>query len=58
MGSFLSRIVIFRQQFATEMGFFIPTVQLSDSALISPSQYVIKLKGDEIARGEILIDYF
>ncbi len=57
-GKLISRIVIFRRQYAQEMGFVIPSIRLRDAAMLGTNQYVIKLKGEEIARGEILIDYF
>ncbi|MDD3170123.1 MAG: flagellar biosynthesis protein FlhA, partial [Eubacteriales bacterium] len=57
-GSFIDRIVIFRKQFALEMGIVIPTVRLRDNGLINPNQYLIKIKGEEIARGEVLVDYY
>jgi len=57
-GSFIDRIVIFRKQFAVEMGVVVPTVRLRDNGLINPNQYLIKIKGEEVARGEVLVDYF
>lgn len=57
-GSFIDRIVIFRKQFAQEMGVVIPTVRLRDNGLINPNQYLIKIKGEEVARGEVLVDYY
>ena len=40
------------------MGFVIPSIRLRDSSGLSINQYCIKIKGEEVARGEILIDYF
>ncbi|MDF3001267.1 MAG: flhA [Bacillota bacterium] len=57
-GSFIDRIVIFRKQFAMEMGVVVPTVRLRDNGLINPNQYLIKIKGEEVARGEVLVDYY
>ncbi len=57
-GKLINRIVIFRRQFAQEMGFVIPSVRLRDSSSLNTNQYVIKIKGEEVARGEILIDYY
>ena len=39
-------------------GFVIPSIRLRDSSGLSINQYCIKIKGEEVARGEILIDYF
>ena len=57
-GGFIDRIVIFRKQFAQDMGVVVPTVRLRDNGLINPNQYLIKIKGEEVARGEVLVDYF
>ncbi|MBR3839547.1 MAG: flagellar biosynthesis protein FlhA [Erysipelotrichales bacterium] len=57
-GSLIDRIVMFRKQFAQEMGIVVPSVHLKDSAGINPNQYVINLKGEEVARGDILVGYY
>ncbi len=57
-GKMLNRIVIFRRQYAQEMGFVIPSVRLRDSSSLNTNQYVIKIKGEEVARGEILVDHY
>ncbi len=57
-GNFLDRVVMFRKQYALEMGIVIPPVQLKDSGLINPNQYSICIKGEEVARGDILVDHF
>ena len=57
-GRLISRIVIFRRQYAQDMGFVIPSIRLRDSSSLGPSQYSIRIKGEEVAGGEILIDYF
>ncbi|HEX3037497.1 MAG TPA: flagellar biosynthesis protein FlhA [Oscillospiraceae bacterium] len=56
--SFIDRLVTFRRQFALEMGTVIPAVRLRDNGMLTPNQYLIKIKGEEVSRGEILIDYF
>ena len=57
-GRLISRIVIFRRQYAQDMGFVIPSIRLRDSSGLSTNQYCIKIKGEEVARGEILVDYY
>lgn len=56
--SFIERLVAFRKQFALEMGTVIPAVRLRDNGMLNPNQYIIKIKGEEVSRGEILIDYY
>ena len=57
-GNFLDRVVMFRKQYALEMGIVIPPVQLKDSGQINPNQYSICIKGEEVARGDILVDHY
>ncbi|ADL05974.1 flagellar biosynthesis protein FlhA [Lacrimispora saccharolytica] len=57
-GKMINRIVIFRRQYAQDMGFVIPSVRLRDSSSLNTNQYIIKIRGEEVARGEILVDYY
>lgn len=57
-GKLINRIVIFRRQYAQDMGFVIPSVRLRDSSSLNTNQYIIKIKGEEVAKGEILVDYY
>lgn len=57
-GKLISRIVIFRRQYAQDMGFVIPSIRLHDGAALGTNQYVIRIRGEEVARGEILVDYY
>lgn len=57
-GKLISRIVIFRRQYAQDMGFVIPSIRLHDGAALGTNQYIIKIRGEEVARGEILVDYY
>lgn len=57
-GHFIDRVVMFRKQFAMDMGMVIPSVRMTDNPEINPNQYVIKIKGEEVARGEILSDHY
>lgn len=57
-GKLINRIVIFRRQYAQEMGFVIPTVRLHDGSMLGTNQYIIRIKGEEVAKGEILVDYY
>ncbi len=57
-GSFIDRVVMFRKQFAIDMGMVVPSVRMRDNGQLNPNQYTIKLKGEEIARGEVLVDHY
>lgn len=57
-GTFIERVVIFRKQFALDMGMVFPSVRMRDNQHINPNQYVIKIKGEVVAQSEILIDHY
>lgn len=57
-GNFIERVVIFRKQFALDMGMVIPSVRMTDNPEINPNMYIIKIKDEEVARGEILVDHY
>ena len=57
-GRMIDRIVIFRRQYAQEMGLVIPSIRLRDSSSLNTNQYLIKIRGEEVAKGEILVDYY
>ena len=57
-GNFIDRVVMFRRQFAQDIGMVIPSVRLRDNGYLNPNEYVVKLKGEEVARGEILVEYY
>ena len=56
--AFVDRVVMLRKQFALDMGFVFPSVRLRDNTMLAPNQYIIKIKGEEVARGEVLVDYY
>jgi flagellar biosynthesis protein FlhA len=57
-GSTIERVVLFRKQFAQEMGMVFPSVRMRNNPEINPNQYLIKIKGEEVTRGEILTDHY
>ena len=57
-GTFIERVVIFRKQFAIDMGMVFPSIRMRDNQHINPNQYVIKIKGETVAEGEILMDHY
>ncbi|MGD9559831.1 MAG: flagellar biosynthesis protein FlhA [Oscillospiraceae bacterium] len=57
-GSFVDRVVMFRKQFAQEMGMVVPSVRLKDSGQLNPNQYAIRFKGEQVATGDVLIDHY
>ncbi len=57
-GMLIERIVIFRKQFAIDMGMVFPSVRMRDNQHINPNQYVIKIKGEVVAQAEVLVDHY
>jgi flagellar biosynthesis protein FlhA len=52
-GDLLERVRAVRRQTAQERGFIIPSVHIRDNLEIKPQEYLIRIKGVEIARGEV-----
>lgn len=57
-GDLLDRIIMIRRQCAVEMGFIVPPVRIRDNMQLKPSAYVIKIKGTDIAAGELMLDNY
>ena len=57
-GKLISRVIIFRRQYAQDMGFVIPSIRMHDSSTLGTNQYSIRIKGEVVAQGEILVDYY
>ncbi|CUA80092.1 FHIPEP family [Anoxybacillus suryakundensis] len=57
-GDLLDRIVMIRRQLALELGIVIPVVRIRDNIQLQPNEYRLKIKGNEVARGELLLDHY
>lgn len=57
-GDLLDRIVMIRRQLAIELGVVIPVVRIRDNIQLEPNEYCLKIKGNEVARGELLLDHY
>ncbi|KAF0825838.1 flagellar biosynthesis protein FlhA [Cytobacillus firmus] len=57
-GDLLDRIVMIRRQLAIELGLVIPIVRIRDNIQLQPNEYRLKIKGNEMARGELLLDHY
>ena len=56
-GQLLDRIKSIRRQFAKELGIIVPSIHIQDNMQLKPGEYLIRLKGIEIARGNLMINY-
>src|SRR5690625_2817647 len=57
-GDLLDRIVMIRRQLAIDLGIVIPVVRIRDNIQLNPSEYRLKVKGNEVAFGELLLDHY
>ncbi|SKB90470.1 flagellar biosynthesis protein FlhA [Lachnospiraceae bacterium] len=57
-GDLLDRVVMIRRQVALELGTIVPIIRLRDNIQLNPNQYIIKIKGIQVAEGEILFDHY
>ncbi|NLW47779.1 MAG: flagellar biosynthesis protein FlhA [Firmicutes bacterium] len=57
-GDLFDRVTMIRRQTALELGMVLPPIRIRDNMQLSPTSYVIKIKGVEIASGEIIPNYY
>ena len=57
-GDLLERIRNLRRQFATEMGLIVPPLHVRDNLQLRPGEYVILIKGAEVARAELMPGHY
>ena len=57
-GQLLNRIRTIRTQMAEEVGIIVPPVHIQDNMQLQPGEYRLLLKGNEIARGELVLNHF
>ncbi|MFB4162683.1 flagellar biosynthesis protein FlhA [Alteribacillus sp. JSM 102045] len=57
-GDLLDRVVMIRRQLALEMGMVVPVIRIRDNIQLQPNEYVIKMRGNEVAAGELLLDHY
>ncbi|MCC6245706.1 MAG: flagellar biosynthesis protein FlhA [Gemmatimonadaceae bacterium] len=53
-GDLLERISLLRKQAAIELGILVPPIRIRDDIRLPANEYVIKLRGSEVARAEVL----
>jgi len=57
-GDLFDRLVMIRRQVALEFGIVVPMIRLRDNIQLEPNQYVIKIKGSQVAEGNIMFDHY
>lgn len=51
-GDLLDRISMIRRQVALEFGVIVPPIRIRDNMRLDPNEYVVRVKGNPVARGE------
>lgn len=54
-GDLLERITMLRRQMAGELGMIVPPIRIRDNIQLNPNEYVIKIKGVDVGRGELMM---
>ncbi|EIM08498.1 flagellar biosynthesis protein FlhA [Planococcus antarcticus DSM 14505] len=57
-GDLLDRVIMIRRQCAMELGIVVPVIRIRDNIQLLPNEYVIKIKGNRVASGEIMLDHY
>ena len=57
-GDLLDRVVMIRRQLALELGLVVPVIRLRDNIQLRPSDYAIKIRGVEVAGGELMMGHY
>ncbi len=57
-GDMLDRISMIRRQCALDLGLLVPVIRIRDNLQLNPDQYVVKIKGIVVGRGELMISHY
>jgi flagellar biosynthesis protein flhA len=57
-GDLFDRLVMIRRQCALELGIIVPMIRLRDNIQLQPNEYIIKIKGVEVAGASVLFDHY
>jgi flagellar biosynthesis protein FlhA len=52
-GELLERVTMIRRQVAMDMGLVVPPIRIRDNMQLDPSEYCVKIRGAEVARGRV-----
>ncbi len=57
-GDLFQRITDLRKQIALELGLIVPPIRVRDNLQLQPSQYVVRIRGVQVASGELYMDQY
>ncbi len=56
-GDLLERVVMIRRQCALDLGLIVPVIRIRDNIQLKTSEYVVKIRDIEVARGKVMLGY-
>ncbi len=57
-GDLLDSLTMIRKQIAQQLGIIVPPIRIRDNVQLQSNEYVIKIKGNEVGRGEVLSGHY
>ena len=57
-GDLLDRVVMIRRQCALDLGIIVPSIRLRDNIQLDANEYIIKIKGIDVAHGSVMINRY
>ncbi len=57
-GDLTDRVIMIRRQCAMELGMVIPSIRIRDNIQLKANEYVVKIRGNEVTRSEVIPDHF
>lgn len=57
-GTLLERIQMLRRTAALELGLIVPAIRIRDNMQLKPDTYAVKIKGQEVALGQLMINHY
>lgn len=57
-GDLFERVGLIRRQAALELGMVLPPIRIRDNMQLPPTRYLIKIKGVEVAHGELMTSHY
>ena len=57
-GDLLERVALIRRQLALDLGIVVPMIRFRHNIQLRPNEYIIAIKGNEVARYELLPGHY
>ncbi len=57
-GDLLESLTMIRKQIAQQLGIVVPPIRIRDNVQLKANEYVIKIKGNDVARGEVMTGHY